>query len=90
MAKLLLLGTWLAQPAQARDQLSRANEGLSFSGLSGQVEVTGPRITIRRDLIVNDRSWTYGMPRSVIDGQVEQHTDDVFVVVDEPKRDGRG
>ena len=87
MAKILLLGTWLAQPAPEKDDINRRNEGrLSFGGMSGQLEITGPRIQIERRWIANDRTWKHGMPRSVVEGQVDQLTDDLFVVVDEPQR----
>lgn len=91
MAKILLLGTWLAQPAPTKDEINRRNEGrLQFGGMSGQMEITGPRIEIERDWIVNDRTWKNGMPRSVVEGQVEELTDDRFVVVDEPERERHG
>jgi hypothetical protein len=92
MARVLLLGTWLTSLDTVREALQRRNEGrLAFSGLAGQIEVTGPRIEIERGWIVNERTWKHGMPRSVAQGAVERFTDDLFVVVDEPAEDqGRG
>jgi hypothetical protein len=92
MARVLLLGTWVTSLETVRQAMDRRNGGrLSFSGLAGQLQVTGPRIEIERGWIVNDRTWKHGMPRSVSEGQVEQFTDDLFVVVDEPRGDqGRG
>ena len=85
MAKILILGTWLAEPAQAREAISRANgDDLSFGGLSGQLEITGSRIAIERHWIANDRTWRHGMPRSVVDGRIAEHSDSLFVVTDEP------
>ncbi len=85
MARILLLGTWMSQPELARDEINRRNEGrLSFGGMAGQMEISGPRIAIERGWIVNDRTWKHGMPRSVIEGRVEEHGDALFVVVDEP------
>ncbi len=90
MAKILLLGTWMAQPEPTREEINRRNaDRLSFGGLSGQLEITGPRIEIDRRWIVNDRTWRHGMPRSVVECQIERQTDDVFVVVDEPEHRGR-
>lgn len=84
MARILLLGTWLTAIDEAREAIARRAENLSFGGMASQLEVTGPRIEIERRVIVNDRTWKHGMPRSVIEGQVETLTDDLFVVVDEP------
>ncbi len=84
MARILLLGTWLTDLKSARQRLDQRNEGrLTFGGLAGQLEVSGPRIEIERDMIVNDRTWKNGMPRSVVEGRVDQLTDHLFVVVDE-------
>lgn len=89
MARILLLGTWLAQPEPAPEEINRRNGGrLSFGGLAGQMEISGPRIEIERRWIVNDRTWQHGMPRSVAEGQIEQLTNDLFVVVDEPPSRG--
>lgn len=96
MARILLLGTWMSQPEPPREEINRRNAGsLSFGGMAGQMEISGPRIAIERDWIVNERTWRHGMPRSVIDGRVEEHSDGLFVVVDEPperdpRRGGRG
>jgi hypothetical protein len=88
MARILLLGTWLTSLESVREALVRRNgDRLSFGGLAGQLEVTGPRIEIERGWIVNDRTWRHGMPRSVADGRIDQLTDDLFVVVDEPAPD---
>jgi hypothetical protein len=90
MARILLLGTWLTDLAGAREGISARGENLSFGGMSSQLEVTGPRIEVERRWVVNDRTWKHGMPRSIVEGQIEQMTDDVFVVVDEPREsDGR-
>lgn len=89
MARILLLGTWLTGIDAAREAIARRAEQLSFGGMASQLEITGPRIEVERGVIVNDRTWKYGMPRSVIDGQVESLTDDLFVVVDEPPEPGR-
>ncbi len=91
MARILLLGTWMSQPEPAREEINRRNGGLlSFGGMAGQMEISGPRIAIERGWIVNDRTWKHGMPRSVVEGRVEQHNDGLFVVVDEPPdHDGR-
>ena len=35
------------------------------------------------------RSWVHGMPGSVVEGEVERHTDDLFAIVDAP-REGDG
>lgn len=86
MARILLLGTWMTSPEPTREQINARNGGrLTFGGLSGQLEVSGPRIEIERRWIVNERTWRHGMPRSVAEGQVKQLSDDLFVVVDEPE-----
>lgn len=91
MARILLLGTWVTKIDEARESLKgRSQEQLTFSGMSSQLEVTGRRIEVERRLIVNDRTWKFGMPRSVIDGMIEQQSDDLFVVVDEPKQQRPG
>lgn len=92
MAKVLLLGTWVTSLDRAKAEIERCSGGpVSFGGLAGQLEVSGPRIAITRDLIVNDRTWKHGMPRSITEGTIAQFTDDLFVVVDEPSEDeGRG
>jgi hypothetical protein len=91
MARILLLGTWLAQPEPTREEINRRNGGaLTFGGLAGQLEISGPRIEVDRRWIVNDRTWKHGMPRSVVDGVVERLDDEVFVVVDEPRGSEHG
>lgn len=87
MAKVLLLGTWVKDVREAREEIERRHGGsLQFGGLGNQIEITGPRIEIERRLVADDRTWTHGMPRSVMDGRVEQQSDELFVVVDENGR----
>ncbi len=85
MAKILLLGTWLTNTERARQSIAGRTKDVQFGGLAGQLEVRGPRIEIERALVVNDRTWQHGMPRSVVEGQVEQLSDALFVVVDEER-----
>ncbi|MFN8556656.1 MAG: hypothetical protein U0531_04675 [Dehalococcoidia bacterium] len=89
MARILLLGTWLTTPD--RTAINERNGGrLTFSGLPGQMEISGPRIEIERSWVVNERTWKNGMPRSIVSGQIESFTDDLFVVIDEaPAHDPR-
>lgn len=89
MARILLLGTWLTSIDEAREAIARRSENPNFGGMASQLEVTSPRIEVERSVIVNERTWKHGMPRSVIDGQVDTLTDDLFVVVDEPAEPGR-
>jgi hypothetical protein len=89
VARILLLGTWLTDLDAAREGIRQRSGDVQFGGMSSQLEVTGPRIEIERRWIVNDRTWQHGMPRGVVDGRVEQQTDDVFVVGDEPRNGER-
>jgi hypothetical protein len=85
MAQILLLGTWLTDIEAARAAIARrSGDAVSFGGLPGQLEVRGPRIEVERAVIVNDRTWKHGMPRSVVHGEIARHDDTLFVVVDEP------
>jgi len=84
MARILLLGTWLTALDTAREGIARRSGAARFGGLAGQLEVSAPRIEVERSWVVNDRTWKHGMPRSVVEGQIEQQTDDLFVVVDDP------
>ncbi|MER3420775.1 MAG: hypothetical protein C4290_09755 [Chloroflexota bacterium] len=85
MAQVLLLGTWLTSLDAAREAIARrSGDQVSFGGLPGQLEARGPRIEVERAVIVNDRTWKHGMPRSVVQGEIARHDDDLFVVVDEP------
>jgi hypothetical protein len=69
-----------------REAIRRRNQDrLTFGGLAGQLEISGPRIEIERGWIVNDRTWKHGMPRSVAEGEIAAFTDDLFVVVDEQR-----
>lgn len=89
MAKVLLLGTWLTGFDAARSSIERnSGEPVSFGGMAGQIEVSGTRIAIERDIIVNDRTWKHGIPRSVQEGRIEEQSDGLFVVVDEPAEQG--
>lgn len=84
MAQILLLGTWLTSLDAAREAIARrGGNQVSFGGLPGQLEVRGPRIEVERAVIVNERTWKHGMPRSVVQGEIARHDDNLFVVVDE-------
>ena len=90
MARVLLLGTWLATPWPTRDEINERNGGaLSFGGMASQLEISGPRIVIERRWITDERTWQHGLPRSVVEGEVERQDADRFVVVDEA-RERRG
>lgn len=90
MAQILLLGTWLTDIEAARAAITRrSGETVSFGGLPGQLEVRGPRIEVERAVVVNDRTWRHGMPRSVVQGEIARHDDALFVVVDEPANEPR-
>ncbi len=79
MAQILLLGTWLTDIEAARAAIARR---------SGEA-VSGPRIEVERAVIVNDRTWKHGMPRSVVQGEIARHDEALFVVVDEPANEPR-
>ncbi len=88
MAKILLLGTWLTGFDDARESIRRQSGDVAFGGMAGQIEVTGSRIVVERAIVVNDRTWQNGMPRSVQEGAIEEMTDSRFVVIDEPAEPG--
>lgn len=90
MAKVLLLGTWLTDQKEAKESIRRnSGDAVQFGGLSGQIEVIGARIAVERRLVVNDRTWKHGMPRSVQVGTIDRLDDEMFVVVDEEPERGR-
>ena len=84
MARVLLLGTWLKQPAPSEDEVRAAGEDVQIGGMSGQMLLTGRRIVVKRPWIVDERTWTHGMPRAVQEGEIAELTDAQMVVVDEP------
>jgi len=90
MAQVLLLGTWLAKPEPSKDEVRAAGENVQIGGMSGQMLLTGNRIVIKRPWIVDQRTWSHGMARAVQDGDIEELTDEQFVVVDsKPEHDPR-
>jgi hypothetical protein len=92
VAQVLLLGTWLTRPGPEPDEVIAAGDDVRIGGMTGQMLITGSKIVVKRPWIVDDRTWTHGMARSVQAGEIQELTDEQMVVVDakpEPER-GRG
>jgi hypothetical protein len=83
MPKVLLLGTWLKKPWPTSEEVSSLGENVSVGGMTSQMLLTGTRIVVKRDWIVDERTWKNGMTRSVQEGDIAELTDDQLVVVEE-------
>ena len=89
MAKVLLLGTWLKRPNPSNEEVAALGENVQVGGMTSQMLLTGSRIVVKRDWIVDQRTWTHGMARSVQEGEIQELTDEQLVVVDEPPANNR-